>query len=365
MQLPLDTFNAERARLFQTGPVPPFPLEEAAAQLRQTSRPSVCEVLTHARRLLIQPRCGVGEHTDMLHLLTLLEDSGGADILTVTIDSYTRLNRYDQVAQSLRQYRRLNGYPLINHGVPRGRELVQAVRCPIQVRHGSPDGRLLAEVTYGAGITGFEGGGISYNLPYCKGVPLRQSLHAWQYVDRLTGLLSDHRPIDRETFGPLTSVLMPPSISIAISILEMLLAIEQGVRCVTIGYPETGVRLQDVAALRVIPHLCQKYLRTMGLSSMPLLFTSFHQWMGVFPAHQAQALALMADGSIRYLEMGNLPFNDAIRAFHRRQLASKNSQELRELVEDIYFMARESMPHSRTSDVLRPIDPVATDPIYG
>lgn len=465
MQLALDTFHAERARVFQTGPVPPFALEDVAVQIRQAPRPSVCEMLTCAPGLLIQPRCGVGEHMDMLHLLTLLEDSGGADILTVTIDSYTRLNRYAQAAESLQQQRPLNGYPLITHGITRGRELVQAVSCPLQVRHGSPDGRLLAEVTYAAGITAFEGGGVCYNLPYCKAVPLRQSLRAWQYVDRLTGLLSDHPPIDRETFGPLTSVLMPPSISIAISILEMLLAVEQGVRCVTIGFPETGNVLQDVAALRVIPTLCQKYLRSMGVSSTPLLFTSFHQWMGVFPENQAQALALMAagvvtavlghatklinktfqeaqgiptpeanafsirfckelirygagwsalyvnqerleeecywltqevdtlldavgnlgtenlveaivrafttgqldipfpanpeargavmpararDGSIRYRDMGHLPFNKAIRAFHQQRLASKDSEGLNSLVEAIYFMARESIPRFRS-----------------
>src|SRR5262249_2245515 len=101
MQLPLDTFHAERARVFQIGPVAPFALEDIAAQVRQAPRPSVCETLTCAPGLLVQPRCGVSAHTDMLNLLSVLEDSG-ADMLTVTIDSYTRLNRYDQVAESLR-----------------------------------------------------------------------------------------------------------------------------------------------------------------------------------------------------------------------------------------------------------------------
>src|SRR5262249_40526707 len=127
----------------------------------------------------------------------------------------------------------------------------------------------------------------------CKEVPLRRSLRHYQYVDRLAGLVSTVTPVDRETFGPLTAVLMPPSISIAISILETMLAVEQGVECVTIGYPETGALLQDVAALRVIPALCQKHLHRRGLPQ-PRLFTSFHQWMGVFPTDQVHALALIA-----------------------------------------------------------------------
>lgn len=63
--------------------------------------------------------------------------------------------------------------------------------------------------------------------------------------------------------------------------------------------------------------------------------------------------------------MGNLPFNDAIRAFHRQQLVSKNSQDLHSLVEDIYFMARESKSRSHTSAAPRPVGPVAADQADG
>ena len=294
MRLPVEVFEKERHGLFKAAPVRLVSLQDAAQALRESNRPSVHELLAGTDRLLIQPRCGVGDHQAMVALLKHLEEHGEPDILTVTIDSYTRLNRYDQAAQNLAG---LNGYPLVTHGPARGRELVQSVSCPLQVRHGSPDGRLLAEVTYASGISAFEGGGISYNLPYAKGISLRTSLAHWQYVDRLTGLLSEGSVLDRETFGPLTSVLTPPSISIAVSVLEMLLAVEQGVRCVTIGYPETGALVQDVAAVRAIPGLCRRYLQALELPQ-PEIFISFHQWMGVFPDDQARALALMAAGVV-------------------------------------------------------------------
>src|SRR5262249_30772033 len=88
---------------------------------------------------------------------------------------------------------------------------------------------------------------------------------------------------DRETFGPLSSVLMPPSIGIVVSILEVLLAVEQGVRCVTISIAETGHLAQDVAALRAIPDLTREVLAAWGLGEGVEGYTSFHQWMGVFP----------------------------------------------------------------------------------
>lgn len=294
MKLHLDELLAQRAAVFTTGPVSPFPLQETVDGLCSRERSSLYDVLSQASTVLIQPRCGVSDHVAMTALLTYLEETGAPDILTITIDSYTRLNQYAKAARGTN----LNGYPLVTQGVERGRELVNAVHCPVQVRHGSPDGRLLAECSYAAGATGYEGGGISYNLPYCKNVPLRQSLAHWQYIDRLTGLLSESgTPLDRETFGPLTAVLTPPSISIAISILEMLLAVEQGVTCITIGYPQTGCLVQDIAALQEIPRLCRQHCQLRGLPT-PALFTSYHQWMGVFPNEEMKALALIASGVV-------------------------------------------------------------------
>ncbi len=271
MQLTFDEFLAQREQLFAQGPIAPLPFQQTILHLCRNPNPSLYDTLSQASTLLVQPRCGVSDHREMLKLLTYLEQVGDPDILTITIDSYTRLNQYERAAQG----NNLNGYPLVTQGVAHGQELVESVRCPLQVRHGSPDGRLLAEVSYAAGASGYEGGGISYDLPYCKDVPLRRSLANWRYVDRLTGLLSEWYILDRETFGPLSPVLMPPSISIAVSILEMELAVEQGVKCVTIGYPQSGCLVQDIATLQSIPSLCRRHLEARGLP-LPALFTSFH-----------------------------------------------------------------------------------------
>ena len=65
----------------------------------------------------------------------------------------------------------LNGFPAVNHGVSGCRESRGSVNVPVQVRHGTPDARLLTEIAYAGGFTSYEGGGISYNLPYCKKRP--------------------------------------------------------------------------------------------------------------------------------------------------------------------------------------------------
>lgn len=156
------------------------PLADSLHYISQLGKPTVAETLSDARqagRVAIQPRCGVGGHDAMLTLLRDLEDGASPDILTITIDSHTRLKRFTQARRTLESSPAdLNGYPLVTHGWQRGRQLNEAVRAGLEVRHGSPDPRVLFDVSIASGITSFEGGGISYNLPYSKDVPLAESL---------------------------------------------------------------------------------------------------------------------------------------------------------------------------------------------
>lgn len=126
---------------------------------------------------LIQPRAGVALLEEHIDLLRFLEEQGEADLLPTTIDSYTRQNRYNDAENGIRESRTagrslLNGFPAVNQGVERCRKVNESVNSPVQVRHGTPDARLLAEITMAGGFTAYEGGGISYNIPYAKSVSL-------------------------------------------------------------------------------------------------------------------------------------------------------------------------------------------------
>jgi len=271
---------------------------EVLGYYRSSTKPTVPDVLRDADRSgrpAVQPRCGVGAHDAMMALLRSLEKHGEPDILTLTIDSYTRLKRFSTAASTLRRApRELNGYPLVAHGWRRGRELNNAVRAPLEVRHGSPDGRELFAVTVASGITSYEGGGITYNIPYCKDVPLDVSLEAWRQIDAACGVLASAGVVvDREVFGTLTAVLMPPSICLAVCLLEAYAAAVEGVRCVSIAYPQGGEIHQDVAALRLIRELAERYLPP-GVEVYPVL----HQFMGVFPRVAEVADALILFGGL-------------------------------------------------------------------
>ncbi len=251
---------------------------------------------------LAQPRAGVALIDEHIELLTFLQDEGGADLLPSTIDSYTRQNRYDEcevgIKESIAAGRSLlNGFPGVNHGVEGCKRVYESVNLPLEARHGTPDARLLSEIIHAAGWTSNEGGGISYNIPYAKSVSMEKSILDWQYCDRLVGFYEEQGiAINREPFGPLTGTLVPPSTSNVVAIIEALLAAEQGVKNITIGYGQCGNIVQDVAAIRALEEQANEYLKQYGYNNV-YITTVFHQWMGGFPQDEAKAFGLISTGA--------------------------------------------------------------------
>ena len=253
-------------------------------------------------KTLAQPRAGVALLEEHIELLNFLSKEGGADLLPSTIDSYTRLNRYEECERGIKESQKagrslLNGFPGVNYGVKGCKKVLESVDKPLQVRHGTPDARLLAEITMCSGWTSYEGGGISYNLPYAKSVSMERTIRDWQYIDRLVGWYEEQGvTINREPYGPLTGTLVPVSISNAVQLIECLLAAEQGVKSITLGYGQCGNLVQDVAAIRTLQELAEEYCEKLGYKDMQLT-TVFHQWMGGFPEDESKAYGVISNGA--------------------------------------------------------------------
>ena len=203
---------------------------------------------------------------DLIKNLNTFHRVGQADFLSIIIDSHTRENHYDNAKVSLEDSIKsnrslLNGFPLVNYGIKLARKIINDVEVPLQIKHGSPDARLLAEVTLLSGFSAFDGGGISHNIPFSKSISLKDSLENWKYVDRLVGFYEENGiNINREIFSPLTATLVPPAISNSIQILEALLAVEQGVKNISVGVAQYGNITQDIASLLALKEQIQFYL---------------------------------------------------------------------------------------------------------
>ncbi|MCK8825349.1 methylaspartate mutase subunit E [Fuchsiella alkaliacetigena] len=303
----LDKFKEMRKEVLQEWPTgEEVELEEAIRYHQQqlSSEQVMANRLAEAEQekiTLIQPRAGVALIEEHIELLEFLHTEGGADLLPTTIDSYTRQNNYQEAEAGIKESRNegrsmLNGFPAVNHGVQSCRQVIEALAVPVQVRHGTPDARLLAEITLAGGFTDFEGGGISYNIPYAKDVSIEQTIYHWQYVDRLVGYYEERGlKVNREPFGPLTGTLVPPSVSHSVAIIEALLAAEQGVKNITLGYGQCGNLIQDVAAIHTLKELGTEYLADY---EDIMLTTVFHQWMGGFPQDEAQAFGVISWGAV-------------------------------------------------------------------
>jgi len=253
-------------------------------------------------KTLVAFRGGVATIEGQIELLTFLQEVG-ADILPATVDSYTRNLRFKEVESALIQSKKegrslLNGFPAVNHGVKGCRQVVEAVNLPVTCKHGSVDGRILAEIAFAGGMTDYNGGGICFNIVYSKNVPLEVSIKNWQYVERLIGYYADRGVIlHREESGALTGTLLPPCISLSVGIIEALLAAEQGVPNMCISFGQSGNIIQDVVAIRMLNVLGEEYVNKKFGYNM-VLTSKFDQWMGAFPHDEASAYGVIVQGAI-------------------------------------------------------------------
>ena len=307
-----ETFESHRREVLEhwkTGHAARDLANNAHFLMQQPSFPRVqARVMDHGQ-MLVQPRSGVALIGEQIKLFDNFKRAG-VKVLSYQVDSLSRNNNYAGAEEAIRESHMsgastLNGFPVINHGVSGLRRIARHIELPLQTRHSTRDPRLLAEISYAGGVTSFEGGAICYNIPYYKDYPLAESMRSWQYVDYLTGLY--HKlfgiVLDREFFGTLTATLIPPCLPIVTNIIETLLAVRQGVKCVSLGYAEQGHRPQDIAAIRMMGKMTREILDRMGYKDVQVN-TVFHQYMAAFPLRQQRADELIRNSAITAARSG-------------------------------------------------------------
>jgi len=172
---------------------------------------------TEKRLPLLQPRTGVANLSQQIDILTYLEEFG-MDVASIQLDAASRSKLYQKAKLGIelsdeRRRSSLNGFPVPIHGVPGVRKTVEALHVPFQIRAGGPDHRFTYELALQGGASAVEGGFICYLFPYDKLTTPIESLHFWQYVDRLSALYleRDGLVVNREFFGTLTANLIEPA----------------------------------------------------------------------------------------------------------------------------------------------------------
>jgi methylaspartate mutase epsilon subunit len=252
-------------------------------------------------RCLVQPRGGFGTFKDQKELMQIIDKEGLADIVPTTTDSYTRNEQFALAQKGVDESEKLgrsllNGYPIVNYGVAKASELIDAIDKPAIMLTGTTMPKLTGEIGFAAGYTGYLGSGIAYTTSYIKEMSIEDGIKNYQYLDRLSAMYLDHGvELHRRQPGFLTGTNIPPSIAIIIAILDLLLAATQGVKNYGLEMGETLHLIQDAAAVKACKDLCQEYLAIKGYHDVFTPITLLH-WMGAWPQDEAQAASLVSYG---------------------------------------------------------------------
>jgi methylaspartate mutase epsilon subunit len=252
-------------------------------------------------RCLTQPRGGFGTFELQRELMQVLDRDGHADIVPTTTDSYTRNEQWLLAQKGIEETERmgrsmLNGYPMVNYGVDKAKQLIDAIEKPAIMLTGTTMPRLTGEIGYAAGYSGYLGSGVAYTVSYIKDMPVEEGIRNYQYLDRLVAMYQDAGvELHRRQPGFLTGTNIPPSIAIITGVLDCLLAAAQGVRNYGLEMGQTLHLVQDAAATVVCRELCQEYLAKKGYHDVFTPVTLLH-WMGAWPKDEAQSAALIAYG---------------------------------------------------------------------
>ncbi|MEU2714189.1 methylaspartate mutase [Streptomyces sp. NPDC007205] len=244
-------------------------------------------------KLVVQPRMGFGTVDQMRAGLDAVSKVSAATVGTITVDSYTRVNDHASALLALEKGEDLNGYPLVAHGAAVTRQMLAGIAAddfPVQVRHGSAlPGELFAGLM-AAGIDATEGGPVSYCLPYSR-VPLSQAVAAWAECCEMLARISE--PVHLESFGGcMLGQLCPPSLLIALSILEGLFFREHGLHDISVSYAQQTHPQQDIEAISALRALANDWLGDTNWHSV--LYT----YMGVYPRSRLGAYRLLEESAM-------------------------------------------------------------------
>ncbi len=251
-------------------------------------------------RISLHPRHGETLVDGQLQAMLALRDAT-ADLVSILTDPYTRQLRFDDAARALHESQQagrslISGYPIVSHGVAVTREIVDALKCPVSVRMASADSRLSKEIYLASGAT-YAFMGPMQNLAYEKHATPEELIEHYQYEDRLVGFLEENGcPIVKELPATLTGTLVPPCIVLACTIIDALLAVQQGVRRVVCSYGLLGNLIQDIAAVHALRQLAPPMLAQ--VADDVEFYVDTAQWMGDFPQDEGDALGIVVTGAI-------------------------------------------------------------------
>ncbi|MDR1068368.1 MAG: methylaspartate mutase subunit S [Clostridiales Family XIII bacterium] len=219
------------------------------------------------------PRSGVPVVEEEIELLKGL-NAVGVELFPFTTDSYTRNLQLDKAQTALEEsiatgQKKLNGYPIINHGVKTTRKVVESCVGAFDPRSSRVGNSFVGEVAFASGMTAMPNSFFGWVGGYDKSCTAEECIDTAQYLGRLIGWYADHGIIiSTDTHGWIPNGVVPMYMNIATQIIEALTSCEQGVKSIVPLANFQGNLNQDIADIRVMPKLFQKYFDRFGYTDV-------------------------------------------------------------------------------------------------
>ncbi len=246
-------------------------------------------------KLIVQPRMGFSCKESMKNGLIATKNLNIPAIGTITIDSFTRVRDFEKASRAIKMSKPLNGYPIVSYSTEENKKLISKVRSidfPVQVRHGSPTPEEIFRATIRCGIDAIEGGPISYCLPYSR-VPIKESIDSWRTCCKIFAKANNGQNHIESFGGCMMGQLCPPSLLIAITILEAIFFEYYGIKSISLSLTQGYNSQQDLAALRVLKKLSAKHLGEKIKQHIV-----YYTFMGKFPKTINGAKSIISESAI-------------------------------------------------------------------
>ncbi|MFC1533863.1 methylaspartate mutase subunit E [Thermodesulfobacteriota bacterium] len=247
---------------------------------------------------------GMGKTTleQQIELIRYVQNEGQAELLGTSVDSFTRVHKFESVEQGIEESIKsgnshLNGLPVVNHGVAGIRKLIESVDLPVQMRYGSADPRLIDEIGFAGGHTGGSADGLYNFWNMNSKLPVETVLRNHQYVHRLIGYYEERgAPITLSCQG-LYGGGVPASLVMAALLTQVLMMAEQGVKHIMLHFTAQGNLAQDVASADTLHKLARDYLDRFGHKDVATILTAGLSLVG-YPMELGSAFASICFNSM-------------------------------------------------------------------
>ena len=217
----------------------------------------------------LYPRSGTPVLEEEIKLLQSLNEVG-VFLFPFTTDSYSRNLKFSMAQQALEESiktgkPKLNGFPIVNHGVKNTRRVIESCKGAFDVRSSREGQVIIAEIAFASGISAIPQSMFGWLSGFDKRATPEECIQTLQLSARLSGYYADRgHLINHACHGWLPNGIIPHYVSIACMLLEALVSAGQGARSFSPMVNFNGNMAQDMGEFRAAEKLFRKYLDKYG-----------------------------------------------------------------------------------------------------